>query len=84
MEPNPFVLELVRSMIRLHTVVKENCEISHVEAVFKQIFRQLVQEIDKFYATINTDSKIAKKRVRVDLTQIQKCVANKHQIISKD
>ncbi len=57
-------------MLRLYTVVKENCEISHVEAVFKQIFRQLVQEIDKFYATINTDSKFAKKRVRVDLTQI--------------
>ena len=75
-EPNAFVLELVRS--------KENCEISHVEAVFKQIFRQLVQEIDKFYTTINTDSKFAKKRVRVDLTQIQKCVASKDQTIGKD
>ena len=83
-EPNAFVLELVRSMLRLHTVVKENCEISHVEAVFKQIFRQLVQEIDKFYTTINTDSKFAKKRVRVDLTQIQKCVASKDQNIGKD
>jgi hypothetical protein len=54
-------------MIRLHAVVKENLESSHVEAVFKQILRQLVVEIEKFYLGINTDSKFAKKKVRVDL-----------------
>ena len=82
-EPHAFVLEIMRSMLRLHTVVKENLEISHVEAVFKQTFRQLVQEIDKFYQTIQTESKFAKKRVRVDLTQIMKCVASKDQEVSQ-
>ena len=61
-------------MLRLHAVVKDNLEQSHVEAVFRQIFRQLVVEIEKFYTTINTESKFAKKRVRVDLIQILKCV----------
>ena len=48
-EPHAFVLEIMHSMKRLHTVVNDNLEPSHVEAVFKQTFRQLVLEIEKFY-----------------------------------
>jgi uncharacterized membrane protein YccC len=74
-EAHAFILEVRHAMLRLHAVVKENLEASHVEAVFRMIFTQLVAEIEKFYATINTESKFAKKRVRVDLIQIQKCVS---------
>lgn len=35
MEPHPFILEIQKSMFRLHSVVKENMEQSHVEAVFR-------------------------------------------------
>ena len=78
-EAHAFILEIRHNMLRLHSVIKENLEQSHVEAVFRQIFTQLVSEIEKFYQGINTDSKFAKKRVRVDLIQIQKCVASKDQ-----
>ena len=54
-------------MLRLYNVMKENLEPSHVEAVFKQLLTQLAVQIEKFYTGINTESKFAKKKVRVDL-----------------
>ena len=54
-------------MRRMHSVLTQNLEASHIEQVFRETFRQLVQEIDKFYSAINTESKFAKKRVRVDI-----------------
>ena len=80
MKPHNFILETQNSMLRLYNVMRENLEASYVEAVFKQLLGQLAGEVEKFYGAINTESKFAKKRVRVDLIQMQKSVAWRGQV----
>ena len=46
-------------------------ETGQLEVIFKEAFRLLVVEIESFCSQINTESKFAKTRARLDLTQIQ-------------
>ena len=43
-------------------------ETGQLEVIFKEAFRTLVVEIETFFSGINTDSKFAKTRARLDLT----------------
>ena len=50
-------------------------ETGQLEVIFKEAFRLLVVEIENFFSGINTDSKFAKTRVRVDLQQISNVIS---------
>lgn len=59
----------------MHKVLYVSMETKQFEVIFTEAFRLLILEIENFFARINTDSKFAKVRVRVDLTQTQKVIA---------
>lgn len=50
-------------------------ETGQLEVIFKEAFRSLIVEIENFFSGINTDSKFAKTRARLDLTQIDRVIS---------
>ena len=51
-------------------------ETGQLEVIFREAFRLLVVEIEGFFQRINTESKFAKTRARLDLTQIQRVISS--------
>ena len=59
----------------MHKVLSTNMETGQLEVIFKEAFRSLIVEIENFFSGINTDSKFAKTRARLDLTQIDRVIS---------
>jgi len=55
----------------MHKVLCATLEAGQLEQIFKEAFRTLVDEIDQFFSQIETETKFAKMRVRMDLLQLQ-------------
>ena len=55
----------------MHKVLYSTLEQGQLENIFKESLRNLVKEIDEFLANIETETKFAKIRVRIDLQQLQ-------------
>ena len=51
----------------MHKVLYSTLEAGQLENIFKEALRNLVKEIDEFLANIETETKFAKIRVRIDL-----------------
>jgi len=65
---NTYMMEILSNLKKMHKVLHISMEIKQLEVIFKEAFRLLIVEIENFFSKINTDSKFAKVRVRVDLT----------------
>ena len=65
---NQYMLEILNNLTKMHKVLSTTMEIVQLEVIFKEAFRLLVVEIEGFFAQINTESKFAKTRARLDLT----------------
>ena len=65
---NEYMLQILSNLQKMHKVLSVSMEAKQFEVIFKEAFRLLIVEIENFFAGINTDSKFAKVRVRVDLT----------------
>ena len=72
---NNYMLEILSNLQKMHKVLSVTMEVGQLEVIFKEAFRLLVVEIENFFSGINTDSKFAKVRAKVDLTQIQKVIS---------
>ena len=66
---NDYMLQILSNLQKMHKVLAVSMETKQLEVIFKEAFRLLIVEIENFFNGINTDSKFAKVRVRVDLTQ---------------
>ena len=71
---NQYMLDILTNLTKMHKVLSTTMETGQLETIFKEAFRLLVVEIEGYFATINTDSKFAKMRARLDLTQIQNTI----------
>jgi len=65
-----YMLEILSNLQKMHKVLSGTMETGQLEVIFKEAFRLLVVEIEAFFTTISTDSKFAKTRARLDITQI--------------
>ena len=54
----------------MHRVLSSTMETGQLEVIFKEVFRQLTVDIETIFTQINTDTKFAKTRARIDLTEI--------------
>lgn len=70
MSANPYMLNILKSLNKMHKVLYATLEAGQLEQIFKEAFRLLVNEIDEFFADIETETKFAKLRVRIDLQQL--------------
>ena len=70
-----YMLDILNNLTKMHKVLTSTMETGQLEVIFKEAFRLLVEEIEKFFVGINTDSKFAKTRVRVDLQQISNVIS---------
>ena len=73
---NQYMLDILSIVEKMHKVLNTTMEIGQLEVIFKEAFRLLVVDIEGFFAQINTDSKFAKTRARLDLTQIQRVISS--------
>lgn len=64
------MLDILNNLTKMHKVLSTTMETGQLEHIFKEAFRVLVLEIEGYFSGINTDSKFAKTRARLDLTQI--------------
>lgn len=69
------MLEILNNLSKMHKVLSTNMETGQLEVIFKEAFRSLIVEIENFFSGINTDSKFAKTRARLDLTQIDRVIS---------
>lgn len=65
---NKYMLDILNNLTKMHKVLSATMETGQLEVIFREAFRLLVVEIEGFFATINTESKFAKTRARLDLT----------------
>ncbi len=65
---NAYMVEILSNLQKMHKVLSATMETGQLEVIFKEAFRLLVVEIENFFSGINTDSKFAKTRARLDLT----------------
>ena len=72
---NQYMLDILNNLAKMHKVLSTTMETGQLEVIFKEAFRLLVVEIENFFQNINTDSKFAKTRARLDLTQIQRQIS---------
>lgn len=75
MQVNAYMLEILNNLSKMHKVLSTNMETGQLEVIFKEAFRSLIVEIENFFSGINTDSKFAKTRARLDLTQIDRVIS---------
>lgn len=75
MQVNRYMISILDSLQKMHKVLAGVMETGQLEVLFKEAFRLLVEETEQFISMINMESKFAKARVRVDLTQIQKVIS---------
>lgn len=64
------MLAILDNLTKMHKVLSMTMEVDQLEVIFKEAFLVLATEIETFFSKINTDSKFAKVRARVDLRQI--------------
>ena len=73
---NQYMLDILNNLSKMHKVLSTTMETGQLETIFKEAFRLLVVEIEGYFSGINTESKFAKTRARLDLTQIQRTIAS--------
>ena len=75
MEPNAYILNIIRNLMKIYQVLNQTLETSRMSIIFKETFRLLSNEIETFTSKINTESKYAKTRLRVDLNALLKNIS---------
>lgn len=65
-----YMQDILNTVIKMHRVLSSTMETGQLEVIFKEVFRQLTVDIETIFTQINTDTKFAKTRARIDLTEI--------------
>ena len=63
--------DILNTVTKMHRVLSATMETGQLEVIFKEVFRQLMVDIETLFTQINTNNtKFAKTRARIDLTEI--------------
>ncbi|CDW75065.1 UNKNOWN [Stylonychia lemnae] len=73
---NPYIQSISKDVTNMHKVLSGVLPKHSIEIIFGQIFRFLMKTFDDFYASVNTQTKYGKSRIKVDLKYFQKSLMN--------